>query len=347
MISGKYHFASACEHQQQLFQDLTGESDLAPDDVERTGDLEPSEIIGVAVSQLRETSHGARPFVLDVIVARDLRWTDRQSFVPRWYGGMPVRIIAGGRNFPRQAIAPAMPDPPRGHTADPLRPGCSISRDVGHAGTLGCFVIKDQRIYLLSSAHVLAGLGVAAAGDPIFQPAGTYGFPKRVVARLSEWWPKAFDGRSVTVDAAIAELEALRWDDRVPQLGLLQSPRSRPYDPGQPRTAEKFGQRTGYRVVGTDGLRSSAASIRARTAAGTQQRYKHQFLVDNYKTLYPRRVSKPARFAAAGDSGAIAVDAAKRPVGLVTAVNKRYALLCPIAEVLKAFNVQLLTRSNR
>lgn len=52
-----------------------------------------------------------------------------------------------------------------------LHLGLSVGHSDGGAGTLGAFVSDDEgRIYILSNNHVLALMGQAKMGDPIYQP---------------------------------------------------------------------------------------------------------------------------------------------------------------------------------
>jgi hypothetical protein len=71
---------------------------------------------------------------------------------------------------------------------------------VGHylitAGTLGCWVRKNNKFYILSNNHVLANSNDATIGDAILQP-GPYdggNNPADKIATLSEFVPIQFEG---------------------------------------------------------------------------------------------------------------------------------------------------------
>ncbi|MCA9743030.1 hypothetical protein KC734_15935 [candidate division KSB1 bacterium] len=71
---------------------------------------------------------------------------------------------------------------------------------VGHfritAGTLGCYVKKNGKFYILSNNHVLANSNDAQAGDAILQPGPTDGGSTSgdQIAKLSEFVPITFQG---------------------------------------------------------------------------------------------------------------------------------------------------------
>jgi len=94
----------------------------------------------------------------------------------------------------------------------------SIGASVGHvdvtAGTIGAFVKRGDRTYLLSNNHVLANEGLAKAGDRILQRAVYDGGkqPSERVARL-RFWIKLKKAGANLADAAIAEIdEGVRVD---------------------------------------------------------------------------------------------------------------------------------------
>ena len=71
---------------------------------------------------------------------------------------------------------------------------------VGHinitAGTLGCWVKKNGKFFMLSNNHVLANSNDGSIGDPILQPGPHDGgtFPQDHIANLSEFVPIKFEG---------------------------------------------------------------------------------------------------------------------------------------------------------
>ncbi len=76
----------------------------------------------------------------------------------------------------------------------PAPGGVSIGHNLITAGTLGCIVKKNGKLFILSNNHVLANSNDSELGDPILQPGpadgGTY--PENHIANLSEFVPIEF-----------------------------------------------------------------------------------------------------------------------------------------------------------
>ena len=90
----------------------------------------------------------------------------------------------------------------------PLLIGASVGHALVTAGTIGAFVKRGNRTYLLSNNHVLANEGLAKAGDRILQRAVYDGGkqPSERVARL-RFWIKLKTAGTNLADAAIAEID--------------------------------------------------------------------------------------------------------------------------------------------
>ena len=91
----------------------------------------------------------------------------------------------------------------------PLRCGFSVSHVNGTAGTLGAFVRKKKKLFILSNSHVLADSGPAVVGDLVVYPGPADGgaAPADVAAKLESFTPFAVDSGFVnTADAALAEV---------------------------------------------------------------------------------------------------------------------------------------------
>lgn len=75
----------------------------------------------------------------------------------------------------------------------PALGGDSIGHYAITAGTLGCSVVKNGEIFILSNNHVLANSNDGKIGDAILQP-GSYDGGKMAdqIATLSEWYPISF-----------------------------------------------------------------------------------------------------------------------------------------------------------
>ncbi len=110
-----------------------------------------------------------------------------KELIPQEVEGIPTDVLPTGYFYAFQD-----------HTARyrPAPGGVSIGHINVTAGTLGCLVEKNDRIYILSNNHVLANSNNAQKGDSILQP-GTYdggSFPNDFIARLSEFVPIRFEG---------------------------------------------------------------------------------------------------------------------------------------------------------
>ena len=117
-----------------------------------------------------------------------------------------VRVIGAVRPLP----SPAGWSPGElQRRARPLGPGVSIGHPGVTAGTLGGFVRRPgaDGLLVLSNAHVLAGGGSAAVGDPVLQPGvADGGVGSDRIGTLSAFAaPGADQGNSV--DAAVAALD--------------------------------------------------------------------------------------------------------------------------------------------
>jgi len=81
----------------------------------------------------------------------------------------------------------------------PAPGGVSIGHYSITAGTLGCLVKKNNKLYILSNNHVLANSNDAAIGDDIIQPGSYDGgqLPDDKIAELSEFVQIQFAGPGV------------------------------------------------------------------------------------------------------------------------------------------------------
>lgn len=80
----------------------------------------------------------------------------------------------------------------------PAPGGASIGHYLITAGTLGCLVKKDDKIYILSNNHVLANSNEASIDDAILQP-GPFDGGRNMedrIAVLSEFVPIGFEGEN-------------------------------------------------------------------------------------------------------------------------------------------------------
>jgi hypothetical protein len=110
-----------------------------------------------------------------------------KDLIPSTIQGMPVDVEATG-------VIHAQQDP-----TGKFRPapgGVSVGHYRITAGTLGCWVKKNNLYHILSNNHVLANSNDASSGDSILQP-GPYdggSNPGDQIATLSEFIPIEFEG---------------------------------------------------------------------------------------------------------------------------------------------------------
>lgn len=196
----------------------------------------------------------------------------------------------------------------------PLGIGVSVSHVRGPVGTLGAFVRRRAdpgRLFALSSCHVLARSGVAVPGEAMLQPGATEGSaPDQTVGRLRIAVPlQLLEGNAV--DAALVELDAAHWPEDttlVHTLGRLTSALPQAALPGA--TVHKLGRSTGL----TTGRISATEldELPVQFPVGLL-RFEGQFEIEG--------ADDTPCFASPGDSGALVVDDARRPTGLLFAIS--------------------------
>ncbi len=202
---------------------------------------------------------------------------------------------------------------------DPLRLGSSISPvTVPYAGTLGCFGRDDStgRRGIVSNNHVLADVNSVAIGTRIMQPGARDGGRPGAddIAELLRFVPVQFGGIPNRVDAAFAALvEHGRGEEPdvlvgsewppVPALTVDPSAVSEPL-PGL--VVAKTGRTTGHtrgRVAAVN-----VSNFLVDMGAGVA-RFDGQIVIETE--------APPQPFSRPGDSGALIVDEAGAPLGLL------------------------------
>lgn len=140
--------------------------------------------VGRKVVAGRETDQLA--IVASVIAKRPREALPASELVPPMVDGVPTDVVPTGPIFAFQSPTSRF---------RPAPGGVSLGHVGITAGTLGCLVRKNGRLYILSNNHVIANSNDAAIGDPILQPGPTDGGrdPGDRIGRLSEWVPIQFD----------------------------------------------------------------------------------------------------------------------------------------------------------
>ena len=203
----------------------------------------------------------------------------------------------------------------------PAQGGLSISRVAGLGGSIAAGVIdadvpsgEPKRYYLLGSNSVLAALNQGQAGDPILQPSAADGghVANDTLGRLARWVPLNFDEQPNFVDAAIAEVSFADLDRSVFWIGHAVERSARV------RIGQML-QKTGRSSCYSTGLVKAVNVTLAVGYAGRKARFCRQILTTPLAT--------------AGDGGSLALDSAKRAVGLTLAASSSVTVVSPIGLV--------------
>ena len=128
----------------------------------------------------------------------------------------------------------------------PVRPGVSVGHFRITAGTVGCFVGRGTKTFVLSNNHVLADENAGKPGDAILQPGPIDGGkrPGDVIAVLARFVRLVSRGTNV-MDCALAELRPAVGFDVVP-LGMRRHLNPDPAPPEDGVRVEKVGRTTGH-----------------------------------------------------------------------------------------------------
>jgi hypothetical protein len=236
------------------------------------------------------------------------------------------------------------------------------SVSIGHinitAGTLGCLVKKDNKLFILSNNHVLANSNDASIGDPILQPGPIDGgsHPQDHIANLSDFARIRFEGeestcslvRAVTalvnglaaltgsktrvetirkeavenlVDCAIAEpLNSGDVVNEIMDIGTIAGVGEATLD----MEVQKSGRTTGY----TQG-KINQIDVTSRVSYGT----------DKVATFVNQLMA--GAMSQGGDSGSAVLSMDKHLIGLLFAGSNTTTVINPIQFVFEALNVTL------
>lgn len=156
---------------------------------------------GVGYKRVKGRRTGELALICSVDVKRSKRNLTASELIPASIGGIPTDVNATGVIHALQA--------PTGRFR-PAPGGVSIGHINITAGTLGCLVKKNGKLYILSNNHVLANSNDASPGDPIVQP-GPYDSgqdPDDRIALLSEFIPITFSegGSTCPIGTSVAAM---------------------------------------------------------------------------------------------------------------------------------------------
>lgn len=292
-------------------------------------------VVGVGAGWRRKEGRHPAHWCVRFYVARKLPESaiPPEHRLPPRIEGFPTAVIETGVFVARRA---SPPDPRK--RLRPARPGCSIGflatgerASIRMAGTLGAVARMKGVLGILSNNHVLADENRLPIGSAIYQPGPLDGAnpAKDELARLERFVPLDV-AEPNRVDAAFARvLDERAVNARVlGRVGVLKS--ASPAEAAENMKVEKFGRTTGY----TQGhVVDVSADVRVRYDRG-ELVFLDQFLV----------VGEDDDFSQGGDSGSLIVEiASKSPVGLLFAGSSSHTIVHPIAPVLEALDLELVT----
>jgi hypothetical protein len=252
--------------------------------------------------------------------------------LPATLDGTPVSVVVTGpiRSLVATATAGAATAVnPRSRFARPVPIGVSTGNQRECiSGTIGARVKRGMSFFALSNNHVYALGNTAPLGSNVLQPgqadANCAAGANARLGKLSRFVRIVFSQTaSNRVDAAIASVTSANLRRSTPSDGY-GTPRATTASAALNQTVRKYGRTTGYttgRVVGLN------ATVLVEYNPGQFARFVGQIVVQS------------ASFSRPGDSGALIVDANRRPVGLLFAGGGVYTFANPIKQVLSALNV--------
>ena len=277
--------------------------------------------------------------------------------IPGKIEGIPVVEVMKGPIFKAQTIAPIQQQP----LTRPVPIGVSIFSIAQCAtGTLGCRLVDSSgNVYALSTNHVIAGdsstiNGISTGnkiGTGVVQPApgdsNCVTSPADVIGNLAAFVNVVADGTTQNlVDAAIMSTNKNLVDSRTPT-GGYGIPASNLVNNGKVITAapftgqivttapflgqqlQKFGRTTGY----TQG-KVTAINAQITIPYGNG----NAVFVNQIEVI---AIGSSVVFGSFGDSGALAVDFSRNPVGLLFATNGNNAFLNPFGQVLNLLSFKV------
>ena len=138
--------------------------------------------VGYKVSKGERTSQLS--IICSVVEKAEASSLASQDLVPEHIDSLPTDVVKIGKVRALANTGRVRPAPG----------GVSIGHVDITAGTLGCLVRKDGKIFILSNNHVLANSNAASLGDAILQPGPADGgrFPQDQIATLAQFVPIEF-----------------------------------------------------------------------------------------------------------------------------------------------------------
>lgn len=201
-------------------------------------------------------------------------------------------------------------------------------------GTLGCFVNRETKLFLLTAQHVLAAIPSAPRkGDQVHHPAPSVKVAGRVIGTVVEFGGIDRSTLTVTSDWGLAEVEPSKVTPELMAMGKIGEG-FRPLE--HKLQVRKSGRSTGV----TEGIVSHFC-LTTKVWYGPKSA-QTEYLVKGAWMVWTGRFK--GAFAKGGDSGALVVEQSesRRPVAFLIAGSKGRAFVVPIQQVLSDANAELV-----
>lgn len=275
---------------------------------------------------------------------------DPEDLIPPQMDGIPTDVVELGilRAFlgPRDRWRPVVP------------PGVSIGHHHISAGTFGCLVRRGNDLFILSNNHVLADVNKGRPGDLILQPSPSDGgTADDAIATLEEFVPLDFGTTEPecriagllatglnTLAGLLGSQHRLEPVKQTPGVNRVDAALARPLSPDQvcPDILE-IGPPTGIGEA-ILGMRVQKSGRTTGHTTGIITQIDATVRIDYYGPgalfegqLIASPMSQP------GDSGSAVLDEDRRGVGLLFAGSDAATIINPIADVLTALRVEVVT----
>jgi hypothetical protein len=273
-----------------------------------------------------------------------------EDLVPPDVDGIRTDVVETGRlrafQGPKDRWRPVVP------------PGVSVGHYRISAGTFGCLVRRGEEVFVLSNNHVLANMNQASEGDAILQPGpADGGTADDRIAELADFVPLDFGtsepvcpvaGLLATALSGLAALlgssHRLRAIRQTPGVNRVDAALARPLSPDLVSNEILYiGAPSGVAAAGLGTPVQKTGRTTGRTT-GVITQIDATVRIDYYGPtavfdgqLVASAMSEP------GDSGSAVLDEGRQVVGLLFAGSDAATIINPIADVLSALSVEIVT----
>lgn len=269
--------------------------------------------VGLGVKNINGFRTGRKCITVFVTKKMPLNRVYPQDVVPSVYGNIPTDVVQG--DIPvvsslRKRIRPAIG-------------GYSIGVDGLNPGSIGCLVGDDNKDYILTCNHVIAGNSEKSINKVVVQPAPNYGgkAPKDVVGIVSKFIPVNITNAFNYVDAALVETDRSKASIGIDFIGLISSIN---FNPEIGESVKKVGSTTEL-TMGV--VKTKFTSVKV------------DFL--GRRVLFDDQITT-TKMSDSGDSGSILLDYQNRGIGLLMAENSNTSIYNNFMYVLNQLKVKVL-----